>query len=161
MTTGDPLPQADSSAGPTIWLSGEIATFINKLLLPPLWIGLLGGLLIWAYWTYGRIRVAPGFQWLAALIVAATVWMLWFNTLLQRVGYAGRELVVANYRRQARVPFEIVESVEPVWWYRRRLVRIRFRAPTPFGQTVYYLPKWGPIRFRLAAPEEELRRILA
>jgi hypothetical protein len=68
---------------------------------------------------------------------------------------------VANYWREARIAFEDVEAVEPVWWYRGRMVRIRFRRETPFGDTVYYLPKWGPIRCLFAAPDEELREILA
>ena len=157
----DPVSAAGPAAEPTIWLSGEIVTLLNKVVFPPLWIGVLGGLLGWVFLTTGRIHIASGFRLLAALAAAATVFLLWFTARLQRVGYAGRELVVANYWREARIPFEVVESVEPVWWYRRRLVRIQFRTRTPFGQVVYYLPKWGPLRLLLTAPDEELRGILS
>ena len=156
----DPTSTAGPASEPTIWLSGKLVTLFNKLLFPPLWMGGLIGILGWALLTTGGLHIAPGFRWLAALIVAVTLWMLWFVSRLQLVGYAGRELVVANYWRQARIPFTSVASVEPVWWYPRRLVRIRFNTPTPFGWTVYYLPKWGPFRLLMTAPDEELRRII-
>jgi hypothetical protein len=155
------MSPAGPASEPTIWLSGEFVTLFNKLLFPPLWIGVLGGLLGWVFLTTGRIRVAPGFRWLAALVVAMTIWMLWFTARLQRVGYSGRELVVANYWREARMPFDNVAAVEPVWWYPRRMVCVRFRSRTPFGWTVYYLPKWGPFRLLMTAPDEELRRIIS
>jgi hypothetical protein len=80
---------------------------------------------------------------------------------LKKVGYSGRQLVVSNYWREVRIAFEDVDAVEPVWWYRGRMVRIRFRCETPFGDTVYYLPKWGPIRCLFDTPDQELRDILA
>ena len=160
MTTNDPLPETDAVLESTIWVSGAVVTFLNKLLFPPLWIGLNIGLLAWAYSLSDGISIAPDFRWLAALFVAATVFMLWFSVKLQRVGYAGRTLVVANYWREARIPFQQVAAVEPVWWYRRRLVRVRFNTRTPFGTWVYYLPKWGPMRFVMKPPDEELRNII-
>jgi hypothetical protein len=157
----DPISAAGPGAEPTIWLSGAFVTLVNKLVFPPLWIGAVGGILVWVFLTTGRIHIASDFRFLAALIAVATVFMLWFSARLQRVGYAGRELVVANYWRQARIPFEDVAAVEPVWWYWRRLVRIRFRTRTPFGQVVYYMPKWGALRLFTTAPEEELRGIIS
>jgi hypothetical protein len=91
----------------------------------------------------------------------ATVPLAWFTLHLQLVGTSGRDVVVANYWREARIPFEHVAAVEPVWWYRGRLVRIRFNCKTPFGSIVYYMPKWGPLRAMFSAPEEELRSIVA
>jgi hypothetical protein len=161
VNVNDPFSETGPAAEPTIWVSGAIVTLLNKVIFPPLWIGALGGLLGWVFLTTGRISIASGFRPLAAFVVAATVFLLWFTARLQRVGYSGRELVIANYWREARIPFEQVESVEPVWWYRRRLVRVRFRTRTPFGQVVYYLPKWGPLRLLLTPPDEELRGIIS
>jgi len=143
-----------------VWLSGAVLTPLNKYILPSIWTGALAALLISVLATTGRIRIAPGFEFLAAATVAATAFMLWFSSRLQRVGYCGRELVISNYWREARVPFEQVAAVEPVWWYRRRLVRFRFYGSTPFGSTVYYLPKWVPLRLVLPRPDEELRSII-
>jgi hypothetical protein len=138
-----------------------MVTFLNKLLFPALWLGCLAGLVLAALLRNGHISIAPGFRFFAVVVVAATVFMLWITVRLQRVGYTGSNLVVANYWREARIPFKQVEAVEPVWWYRNRMVRIRFYAGTPFGSTVYYLPKWGGLRAMFTSPDEELRSILS
>lgn len=146
---------------PTVWLSGAILTALNKLILPTVWFAVLTGVVLWAIYTTGTLAVAPGFGILAVLVLLATVFAIWLTLRLQKVGYTGKWLVVSNYWREERVAFEDVEAVEPVWWYRGRMVRVRFQRQTPFGDTVYYLPKWGPIRCLWAAPDEELREILA
>ncbi len=135
------MPNKDADS--PIWVSGTVVTFLNKLLFPALWLSLLAGLILAALIRNGHISIAPGFRWFAVLVVGATVFILWISARIQRVGYAGTDLVVANYWRETRVPFAQVEAVESVWWYRRRMVRVRFSPATPFGATVYYLPKWG------------------
>ncbi len=145
----------------TIWISGAIQTFLNKLVMPVLWCAILIGVPAWVYATMGRTSIRSDFQFLVWLALAATVPLMWVTIHLQLVGYEGRELVVANYWREARIPFEAVRAVEPVWWYKGRLVRIRLKAKTPFGAVVYYMPKWGPLRAMFSSPEEELRRVIA
>ena len=154
--------QADASSveAHTIWLSGPVLTFLNKLVLPVLWLAVLVGVPTWLYVTMGRISIRSDFQFIAWFFLIATLPLTWLTVHLQLVGYQGGELVVANYWREARIPFACVEAVEPVWWYRGRLVRIRFNRATPFGTLVYYAPKWGPLRTMLSSPEQELRRIL-
>ncbi len=85
--------------------------------------------------------------------------MVWLCFRVQKVGYAGRELVVSNYLRTERIPFDSIEAVEPVWWNYRRMVRIRLRTQTSFGQTVYYIPKWAAFKCMWVAPEKELREL--
>ena len=128
--------------------------------MPVLWFGVLIGLPLWVYYTAGRISVARDFRFIVWLALAATVPLTWFTIHLQLVGHSGGELVVANYWRESRVPFNHILAVEPVWWYRGRVVRIRFNRRTPFGSTVYYMPKWGAFRALYASPEEELRAIV-
>src|ERR1035437_2094320 len=146
--------------GHTVWLSGAILTFLNKVVFPTLWLTVLAWVLIWAFVTYGRISIAGGFGFIVLFVVISTVVMMWMTVHLQRVGYRGRELLIATYWREAWVPFDQVAAGEPVWWYRSRLVRIRFHRTTPFGTCVYYLPKWGPLRGLFTKPEEKLRRVL-
>jgi hypothetical protein len=155
------LSQAESVETETTWLSGAVVTFINKLVMPAIWYGVLIGAPIWVYLTMGRISIRSDFQFMVWFVLIATVPLTWMTVHLQLVGYQGAELVVANYWREARIPFALVAAVEPVWWYRGRLVRIRFNRATPFGSTVYYMPKWGQFRAMFSRPEEELRRILA
>ena len=144
-----------------MWLSGAVVTFLNKLLFPALWLGGLAGLVLAALLRNGQVSIAPGFRFFALLVVAATVFMLWISARIQRVGFTETHLWVANYWREARISFKDVEAVESVWWYRNRMVRIRFGSGTPFGTTVYYLPKWGGLRAMFSSPEEELRTILS
>jgi hypothetical protein len=144
-----------------VWLSGAILTLLNKLVFPVLWLGGGSGFLFWVYLRNGRIAIEPGFRLIVGFALLATVFLVWFAARLYRVGYAGSDLVVSDYFREARIPFDQIEAVEPVWWYRRRMVRIIFRQETLFGDTIYYLPKWGPLRGLFTAPEEELRDLIS
>jgi hypothetical protein len=146
---------------PTVWLSGEFTTLCNKLLFPVLWLALICGVLLGAIVRTGHISIASNARFLAAVFLIGTAFMVWFSVRLQRVGYAGKELVISNYWREARIPFDQVEAVEPVWWYRGRLVRIQLRSESPFGQVVYYLPKWGFIRCFWSSPDQELRELIS
>jgi hypothetical protein len=147
-------------SGRPVWLSGAILTFLNKVVFPVLWLAFVAGVPLWVFVTYGRITIAGGFRFIAVFVLISTVVIVWIAVRLKRVGYFGRELVIANYWREARVPFEQVEAVEPVWWFRSRVVRIRFNRSTPLGSCVYYLPKWGPVRALFTNPGEELRQML-
>ena len=149
-----------SSETPTVWLSGVIQTFMSKLVMPVIGLAAVIGVPLWVYLTMGRISIRSDFQFIVWFALIATALLSWLTAHLQLVGYRGRELVVANYWREARIPFEQIEAVEPVWWYKGRLVRIRFNRRTPFSSVVYYMPKWGPLRAMFSAPEEELRRVV-
>jgi hypothetical protein len=150
-----------SGGAETTWLSGAILTFLSKVVMPTLWMAVLFGVPAWVLFTRGQISIRSDFQFIVWGALLATVPLTWFTVHLQSVGYRGRELVVKNYWRVARVPFEHVEAVEPVWWYKGRVVRIRFNRRTPFGSVVYYMPKWGPMLAMVTSPEEELRRVIA
>jgi hypothetical protein len=148
------------SKEPTVWLSGELTTFLNKLVFPVIWVAVILGTLAAVLVKTGHISVANDFRFIVLAFLVGTGFMLWFGLRVQRVGYAGRELVISNYWREARIPFDEVGAVEPVWWYRGRLVRIELRLEGPFGQVVYYLPKWGFVRCFWSSPEKELRELI-
>jgi len=145
----------------TVWLSGVITTFMSKVVMPTLWAGILIGVPVWVYASTGRLSVRSDFQFIVWFALIATVPLAWFTAHLQLVGYVGKELVIANYWREARLPLTAVSAVESVWWYRGRLVRVRFNRRTPFGSTVYYMPKWGAFRALYSRPEEELRAVIS
>lgn len=144
----------------TTWLSGPILTFINKLLMPIAWFGFVIGVPAWVFITAGQLAIARDFYFIVGFAVVATALLSWFTAHLQLVGYQGRYLLVANYWKKAAIPFQQVEAVESVWWYRGRLVRIRFNQPTPFGSVVYYMPKWAMFRGMFSSPEKELQPVL-
>lgn len=152
-------PIAGAPAEPVIWLSGGIVTVINKV-GPVLWLAAVVGALSGIFLKTGHFLIAPGFRPVIAFVFLATGYMFWLSARIQRVGYTGRDLIVSNYLRQERIPFDQVEAVEPVWWYYRRMVRIRMRTHSSFGYVVYYIPKWAAIRCFWIAPEKELRNLL-
>jgi len=155
------IPATAVSGERTVWLSGECTTFLNKLLFPVVWLALICGFLLSAIVKTGRISIANDFRFLVVAVLIGTAFMLWFSVRLQRVGYAGRELVISSYWREARIPFDQVEAVEPVWWYRGRLVRIQLRSESAFGDVIYYLPKWGFVRCLWSSPDKELRELIS
>ena len=147
-------------AQPITWLSGEIVTFANKI-GPLIWLAVVVGALSGVVLKTGHLLITPAFRPLGAVFLLASVFLFWLSVRLQRVGYAGRDLIVSNYLRQERIPFNHVEAVEPVWWYYRRMVRIRLRSNTSFGEVVYYIPKWAAFKCLWVAPEKELRELMA
>ena len=155
----DHVPSAQLSGRP-IWLSGAILTLLNKIVFPVIWLTVVVQVPLWVLVTKGRISIAPGFGFIVVFVLVATVFMVWMTLHLQRAGYCGRGLVISNYWREAVVPFDQVAAVESVWWYRSRLIRIRFKGNTPFGSFVYYLPKWGPVRALFTKPEDELKHLI-
>ncbi len=147
-------------AQPVTWLSGEIVTLINKF-GAVIWLAVIVGALSGVFFKTGHLFVTPAFGPIVGFVVLATVFMFWLSARIQRVGYSGSDLIVSNYSRQERIPFDQVEAVEPVWWNYRRMVRIRLRSRTSFGQVVYYIPKWAAFKCLWVAPEKELRELLA
>jgi hypothetical protein len=150
---------ASAESQSVTWLSGEIVTLFNKV-GPILWIAAVIGALSGILLKTGHFFVAPDYRLLIAFVFLATIFMFSLSARIQRVGYAGRDLVISNYLRQERIPFDQVEAAEPVWWNYRRMVRVRFRTHTSFGNVVYYIPKWAAFKCLWVAPEKELRELL-
>ncbi len=142
------------------WLSGDFVTFFNKI-GALLWIAVVVGVPLAIFLKTGHLFIAPAFRLFIAFVLLATAFILWLSGHIQRVGYTKRDLIVSNYLRQEPIPFEQVETAEPVWWYYRRMVRIQLRSRSSFGQVVYYIPKWAAFKCLSGAPERELQNLLA
>lgn len=142
------------------WLSGEIVTFFNKI-GALLWLAVVLGVPLVILLKTGHLFIAPAFRPFIVFVLLATAFILWLSGRIQRVGYTKHDLIVSNYSRQERIPFDQVETAEPVWWYYRRMVRIQLRSRTYFGQVVYYIPKWAAFKCLWGAPERELQNLLA
>jgi hypothetical protein len=100
--------------GQPVWLSGAILTLLNKIGFPVLWLTVIAFVSIRAFVIFGRLSIANGFGFIVGFILVSTVFMIWMSLQLHLVGYVGRELVVDNYYREARIPFEQVAAVESV-----------------------------------------------
>ena len=79
----DPLSSAPD-AGPPVWLSGTILTFLNKVVFPTLWLTVMAWIPIWVFVTRGRISISPGFGFIVLFAVASTVVMMWMTVHLDR-----------------------------------------------------------------------------
>jgi hypothetical protein len=99
-------------SGWPVWLSGAVLTLLNKVVFPSLWLAFVVGVPLWVFVTYGRISIAAGFEFIVVFATFSTVVMVWMAVRLQRVGYCERELVIANYWRETRVPFDQIAAVE-------------------------------------------------
>jgi hypothetical protein len=157
-----PASRADTRvpAQKVTWLSGDFVTFFNKI-GALFWIAVVVGVPLAMFLRTGHLFIASAFRLFIAFVLLATAFILWLSGRIQRVGYTKRDLIVSNYLRQERIPFEQVETAEPVWWYYRRMVRIQLRSRTSFGQVVYYIPKWAAFKCLWGAPERELQNLLA
>jgi len=162
VSVNDPFSETGNPAAePTIWLSGEIVTPAQQSGLSAALDRRPVGLLGWVFLNTGRIAIASGFRLLAAFVVAATVFLLWFTARLQRVGYSGRELVRRQLLARGAYP------VRTGGVGRARMVGTGapgarpVRHPHAVRPGVYYLPKWGPLRLLLTPPDEELRGIIS
>lgn len=99
---GDRTP---AQSQPVTWLSGEIVTCFNKV-GPILWIAAVIGAFSGILLKTGHFLVSPDYRFLIAFMFVATVFMFWLSARIQRVGFAGRDLVISNYLRQERIPFD-------------------------------------------------------
>ena len=156
-------PASDDTRVPAqkiTWLSGEIVTFFNKI-GALLWLAVVVGVPLAILLRTGHLFITPAFRPFIAFVLLATAFILWLSGRIQRVGYTKHDLIVSNYSRQERIPFDQVETAEPVWWYYRRMVRIQLRSRTSFGQVVYYIPKWAGFKCLWGTPERELQNLLA
>jgi hypothetical protein len=132
-------------ARPSIWLCGEISTFIHKVVSPGIWFSVM------AYAGYavvtGKVSQSLGTNLMFGIpILGTAIYIGWVTAHLQRVGHRGRMLLVANYWRRTEIPFEQIKSIRTGIFTSTRMVRIGFNQPTPFGSFVYYMPKWRLIQ---------------
>ncbi|MGO9303216.1 MAG: hypothetical protein ACLPPV_18535 [Candidatus Korobacteraceae bacterium] len=135
-------------------------TPLNMYIFPFLWYALLLGAVVYTTLETGHL---PDLRALGALplwLGLLTAFIVWMSNRMKRVGIADGHLVVSNYFREERIPFKQVEAVEGVWWYWRRLVRIRFGPPSGFGRTVYYIPPWASLQALFHNPADELRMLM-
>ena len=136
-------------------------TPLNMYVFPYLWYAFLLALVVLITVKSGHVPDVRKVGFYAVWLLAFTVFVAWLSNRTKRVGVAGGQLVVSNYFREQRIPFAQVAAVESVWWYWRRLVRIRFGPPSEFGETIYYIPKWAAMVALYSNPANQLRLIMS
>ncbi len=122
-------------------------TFSAKFIFPAVWISGFGlaAVLLWSGSLHDRNNVLPPpilkFVFLGMWIAGST-FILWANAGLKRVRTDERQLLLSNYFREIRIPFNAVVDVRQNRWLNSRPITIHFRDETEFGDRVTFIPKW-------------------
>ena len=123
-------------------------TQVYKMIFPTIWIGgfALGTLLMF---IPARYRGAPGtagefhdekWQFLAMTLLGALV--LWRTCMpLKRVELDESSLYISNFQKEIVVPLTELVEVKENRWINTRPITIRFRSPTEFGESIFFMPK--------------------
>jgi hypothetical protein len=127
-------------------------TWAYRSVLPAVVAGVLTAAFAGLFWIMFRSGM-----WL----VCATFVILWAALVtlicgsmmrMKIVRVEGDQLVISGYRRTLWVPLSEVESVSQIVWMSHRPIRVRFRAATPYGRSITFVP---PQRVALSLTEDE------
>ena len=119
-------------------------TFVMKYVFPTMWISGFGigtlGLFLGAY--HGHNDASPDTKWqFLAAWIAGTAFILWGCARLKRVRVDQSGLLVSNYLKEIRIPFDDIREVSENRWINIHPVTIYFRRSTPFGERVVFMPR--------------------
>jgi hypothetical protein len=125
------------SSAETVWM---------KFLFPIIWISGFGmgtlGLFLGIF--HGRDDSAPP-EWMKwqflAFWIAGSAFILWGCARLKRVRLDESGLLVSNYLKEVRIPFDDIRDVTENRWINIHPVTIYFRHSTPFGDRIVFMPR--------------------
>lgn len=136
-----------------------------KFVMPALMVGGMG---VGAWMTYAHPDTVHGvegfsrdYAWvllaIAAVFAGGITW--WVGARMVRVELDGDELIISNYRAEARVPLSNIESISERSVTNPKRYTITFVETTEFGRSVVLLPPmdWSLMGFGEAAAVSALR----
>ena len=140
-------------------------TFLMKVVLPILWIGMFAVgtaslFLSQGVWhdTHGG-SPDPSMKWyflVAAIVGTAFIW--WTSIRLKRVRMDDTALYISNYSREIIVPLGNVAEVTENRWLNIHPVTIELHSDTDFGSRIVFMPKVRWFAFWSSHPVvEEIR----
>jgi hypothetical protein len=91
------------------------------------------------------------------LLAAVTALFAWQSMRMKFVSVDSTNLYVAGYSKSVVIPLAAVKFV-----YYSGLVIIQLKSPSPFGETIAFMPTWGNgvrLLFRSRSIVEELREM--
>jgi hypothetical protein len=120
-------------------------TFWMKFVFPTVWISLFGmgtlGLFLGEF--HGR-NDAPPPEWMKwqflAIWLIGTSFILWGCCRLKKVRIEPAAIYVSNYFKEVRIPFDVIRDVTENRWINIHPITIHFRSPTPFGESIVFMP---------------------
>lgn len=110
-------------------------TFFFKFVFPASFLTLMAG--VTALLAYVDVRLTV----VVLLVNVPIVALFWFYAWpIKRVVAYRDHLTVSNYRREARIAYDQIESVHEVRWINWRPTVVTLRTPGPFGRQIVYYP---------------------
>jgi hypothetical protein len=121
-------------------------TFCSKFVFPAIWISGfgLGSIPLWFDGLHDINNAMPPPQIKYVFLgvwVFGSVFILWANAGLKRVGMDERQLHISNYFREVCIPFSAIIDVKQNRWINSRPITIYFRDATEFGDKATFMPK--------------------
>ena len=91
--------------------------------------------------------------------VAGSAFILWACGRLKRVRVDDSGLLVSNYLKEVRIPFDDIRAVTENRWLNIHPVTIIFRRCTPFGDHIVFMPRLRFFSWRSHPVVNELRKL--
>jgi hypothetical protein len=93
------------------------------------------------------------------LTVAATAFFCWWGTRLKRVSVDDQNLYASNLIKETSIPLLEIDALDA--GHGGWPVRVRLKAKSELGRTIFFLATWQPFLFSKTHPIlEELRQLM-
>lgn len=123
-------------------VSSQLTIFI-RIALPTIWLTTVISLVALLSWAVrGRAHLfANPFIWIGLILILLTGYffikfILW---KIYRVDMDNRHLLVSNYFKTFKYPFEDIESITDADYLKGRVYKIKLKAKGSFGQNIHFL----------------------
>ena len=139
-------------------------TFWMKFVFPTIWISGfgLGTLALFLEVLRGADNTLPPpeMKWMFLVgWIAGTSFIFWACARLKRVRVEESAILVSNYLKEIRIPFDAIAAVTENRWLNIYLVTIHFRSATEFGDRIIFMPRTRIFGLRSHPVVAELREM--
>lgn len=132
-------------------------TFVFKLLVPLVLMSLSIFLVLglFAYSPQPPTDALIG----TLLTIATTAFFCWWGARLKKVSVDDQNLYASNLIKEISIPISEIDALDA--GHGGWPVRVRLKAKSELGRTIYFLATWQPILFSETHPIlEELRQLM-
>jgi hypothetical protein len=139
-------------------------TFIMKCLFPVVWISGFGfgTLVLFLGGFHGRENAAPpeSMKWeFLAIWIAGSAFIWWVCARLKKVQISNDSIIVSNFLKEIRIPFDQIIDVTENRWINIHPVTIHLRSATCFGSRIMFMPTKRLFGWRTHPIVGELRKL--
>ena len=118
----------------------SLQTFLLKIVLPAVWIPLLGFFNVTAL-AGGSDDLNAVSKWLyLGVWVATSAVVYWNGVRLKTVSVDDNFLYVSNYLKEISIPLSDIYDVTENVWFNNHPVTIHLRSPSEFGDKIVFIP---------------------